>query len=142
MIPLNKYHCVPTQANFIACDIFALHFPTISVTLEMSFSKFDQTDELAVLQNHKDDLQKDFEDKATTLLILLNELESHQLVSKEVAELFCSIDDQVETKTKVRYLLQQVYNKVAKNPALFGSFLLVLNKVEKKKRVKTAYSQY
>ena len=54
------------------------------------------------------------------------------IVSKRVKENFSTLDcDRLDPKLRVRYLLQQVFDKVCQDNALFPAFLIVLSSVGK-----------
>ena len=83
---------------------------------------------LQVLLQHKANLESSLEEE--DLLKLTTELLKYGVISKEIHNKYVSLDqDHLETDVKVRYLLQQVCERVRKDNKVYDKLLRVLSRL-------------
>ena len=84
---------------------------------------------LQVLLQHKANLESSLEEEED-LLKITSELLKYRVISKEIHNKYASLDqDHLETDIKVRYLLQQVCERVRKDNNAYNKLLRVLSKL-------------
>ena len=84
---------------------------------------------LEVLLQHKANLESSLEEEED-LLKLTRELLKYRVISKEIHNKYVSLDqDHLETDVKVRYLLQQVCERVREDNNAYNKLLRVLSKL-------------
>ena len=84
---------------------------------------------LQVLLQHKVNLESSLEEEED-LLKLTSELLKYRVISKEIHNKYASLDqDHLETDVKVRYLLQQVCERVRKDNNAYDKLLRVLSRL-------------
>ena len=84
---------------------------------------------LQVLLQHKANLESSLEEE--DLLKLTSELLKYRVISKEIHNKYASLDqDHLETDVKVRYLLQQVCERVRKDNKVYDNLLRVLSRLK------------
>ena len=84
--------------------------------------------DLQVLLQHKANLESSL--KEEDLLKLTKELLKYRVISKEIQSKYASLDqDHLETDVKVRYLLQQVCERVRNDNKVYDKLLRVLGKL-------------
>ena len=86
-----------------------------------------------MLLQHKANLESSL--ALEDLLKLTSELLKCRVVSKEIHNKYASLQDHLETDVKVRYLLQQVCERVREDNKVYDKLLRVLNKLGGVKRV-------
>ena len=82
---------------------------------------------LQVLLQHKANLESSL--ALEDLLKLTSELLKYRVVSKEIHNKYASLQDHLETDVKVRYLLQQVCERVREDNKVYDKLLRVLSKL-------------
>ena len=84
---------------------------------------------LQVLLQHKANLESSLEEEEDMLKIT-SELLKYRVISKEIHNKYASLDqDHLETDIKVRYLLQQVCERVRKDSKVYDKLLRVLSRL-------------
>ena len=105
---------------------------SLVTTTEKNMSSMQNSCRLQVLLQHKANLESSLAlEEEKDLLKLTSELLKYRVISKEIHNKYASLDqDHLETDVKVRYLLQQVCERVREDNNAYDKLLRVLSKLE------------
>ena len=100
-------------------------------TTEKKMSSMQNSCRLQVLLQHKANLESSLAlEEEKDLLKLTSELLKYLVISKEIHNKYASLDqDHLETDVKVRYLLQQVCERVREDNKVYDKLLRVLSRL-------------